>query len=66
MVHMRQPFFSIAASIIFSLLGLVYAIDAIHGNTVTMAGAVISPSLLWAITGTMLLMGYFSLVHLKD
>ena len=66
MVHMRQPFFSIAASIIFSLLGLVYAIDAVHGDTVTMAGANASPSLLWAIAGMMFLMSYFSLVHLKD
>ncbi len=66
MVHMRQPFFSIATSIIFSLLGLVYGIDAIHNNAVVIAGAEVSPSALWTIAGTMFLMAYFALVHLHD
>ncbi len=66
MVHMRQPFFSIATSIIFSLLGLVYGIDAIHNNTIIIAGAEVSSSALWAIAGIMFLMAYFALVHLND
>jgi len=66
MIHIHQPFFSISASAIFGALGLGYAIDAVHNVPTTIAGVALGTPEAWALSGLLLLMAYFSLVHLTD
>jgi len=64
MIHIRQPFFSIAASAVFGLLALL--LDAATNSVVVIGGTELTSSAAWALTGVLFLMAYFSLVHLKD
>jgi len=66
MIHIRQPFFSIAASAVFGLLALLFGIDAATNSVVVIGGTELTSSAAWALTGVLFLMAYFSLVHLKD
>lgn len=63
---MRQPFFSIANSIIYIALGLVFGVAGTAGDTIQFGTFTFSSSALWALTGIMFLMAYFSLVHLRN
>lgn len=66
MIRIRQPFFSITTAIVFSLLGLLHAIDAVNGTTLVIGGAELAPGAEWALTGILFLMAYFAIVHMKD
>lgn len=66
MIHMRQPFFSIANSVIYIALGMVFGIAGTAGHTVQFGTLVFDASALWALTGIMFLMAYFSLVHIRE
>jgi hypothetical protein len=66
MVHIRQPFFSIATATIFAILGLVLGLGAGEGTEVMLGTYTLSAGAAWALTGLMFLMAYFALVHLKD
>ena len=65
MVHIRQPFFSIATAVIFAALGFAFAMSAYADMPAMLGGAELSASVATALSGLMLLMAYFSLVHLK-
>lgn len=66
MVHIRQPFFSIASASVFGILGLLFGIDAARNSAVMIGGAELTQGATWALTGVLFLMAYFALVHLKD
>ncbi len=70
MVHLRQPFFSIAAAAIFGLLGLLYGANAVADIPITIAmfgfEAVITPVMNYVAAGLMFVMAYFALAHLKN
>jgi len=66
MVHIRQPFFSIAAASVFGILGLLFGIDAARNSVVIIGGVELAQNAVWALTGVLFLMAYFALVHLKD
>lgn len=65
MVHIRQPFFSIAAASIFGALGLIYGVGAMVGYPFILLDAELDPTVGYALSGLLLLMAYFSLVHLR-
>lgn len=65
MVHIRQPFFSIATATIFGGLGLIYGIGANDGYPVVLGGAELDSVYGYALSGLLFLMAYFALVHLK-
>jgi hypothetical protein len=66
MVHIRQPFFSIAAAAIFGALGLMGGMSIMTNSPVVFGGNELNDQTLWSFIGVMFLMAYFSLVHLKE
>ncbi len=66
MIRIRQPFYSIASSIVFTAHAILYGVNAINGVYFSIGNAMFSPSVTWAMSGLMFLMGYFSLVHIRD
>ncbi len=65
MLHIRQPFYSITTSGIFTLLGLLFGLEATKGTMVPLGVVELSPSMTWGLTGILFLMAYFALVHLR-
>lgn len=69
MVHLRQPFFSIASAAIFGVLGLMYGANAASGVPIVIGmfgfEAVVPPVMNTVVAGLMFVMAYFALVHLK-
>ena len=65
MIEMRQPFFSIANSAIFMVLGVFFGSLGTTGEAVSLGYLSMPSQALWAATGLMFIMAYFSLVHLK-
>ncbi len=66
MVHIRQPFFSIAAATLFGALGLMGGMSIMTHSSVVFGGTELNDPTLWMFVGVMFLMSYFSIVHLKD
>lgn len=66
MIHIRQPFFSIATAAIFALLGLGAACIAVNPEPLIIMGEEAPKQVLWAFTGLAFVMAYFALVHLKN
>lgn len=66
MLHIRQPFLSIAMAIIFSVLGLMYGLATAKEVNVVLGTIELNASASWALTGIMFLMAYFAMVHIKD
>jgi len=66
MLHVRQPFFSLAVASFLSALALLHGMGLATGNAVVIAGFELSDSAGWAVVGVMFLLAYFALVHLKD
>jgi hypothetical protein len=66
MIHIRQPFFSIATAVIYGILGVIIGQGAGQSTTVMLGSLELNQATGWALTGVLFLMAYFSLVHLKD
>jgi len=66
MIHIRQPFFSIANAAVFALLGLGAACLAVNAEPLVIMAQEAPKQALWAFVGLSFLMAYFSLVHLKN
>jgi len=66
MVHIRQPFFSIVAAVIFGLLGTLYGLSAGQGSGAVLGSIELNVPVTWALSGVMFLMAYFALVHIKE
>jgi len=65
MIHMRQPFHSIATAAVFLVFGVLFGGAAISQSGVTFADVTLNEQATWAATGLMFVMSYFSLVHLR-
>ena len=65
LIHMRQPFFSIANATIFLVLGIFFGGASIAAQPVAFADLEMGVQISWVITGVCFVMAYFSLVHLK-
>lgn len=65
MIHMRQPFYSIASAATYLLCAIGLGLLAATPDAVLLFGTTAPSSALWALCGLMFLMAYFSLVHLK-
>jgi len=66
MIHIRQPFFSIATAAIFALLGLGAGCLAVNTDALIIMGETAPDQALWAFSGLAFVMAYFALVHLKE
>lgn len=65
MVHMNEPFHSIAAAAMFGIFGLLFGAAAISEVPVIIADLSLNMTAAWMISGVSFVMSYFSLVHLK-
>ncbi len=65
MIHMRQPFFSIASATTYLLCAVGLGWLAVTPDSVSLYGIPASSAVLYTLCGLMFLMAYFSLVHLK-
>lgn len=65
MLHIRQPFYSITTSGIFTILGLLFGLEAAKGTTVPLGVVDLNSAMTWGLTGLLFLMAYFALVHLR-
>ncbi len=65
MIHMRQPFFSLATASIFLVLAILSGGSAISGQPIEFADVVFTQVPAYMMTGLMFIMAYFALVHLK-
>lgn len=65
MITMRQSFYSITASIIFSGFGIFFACAASYNWQVLIDAWKMPSEFSWGVAGLMFLMAYFSLAHLK-
>lgn len=65
MLHIRQPFFSIATATIFAALGLIYSLGVQMNLPPVLIGVELDPVMGYVMSGLFFLMAYFSLVHLK-
>lgn len=65
MVEMKQPFFSIAAAILFALWGLAHGVRSAMELPVSINGWDMPLWFSYAITGLMFVMAYFALTHLR-
>lgn len=65
MIQMKQPFYSIAAAVIFVAWGIVHGVRSVQQWEVMIGGWAMPIEVSYAITGLMFVMAYFSLIHLR-
>lgn len=65
LVHIRQPFHSIATATVFLILAIFFGGAALSNAPVHFADLELGLRTMWTMTGLMFVMSYFSLVHLR-
>jgi hypothetical protein len=65
MIEMKQPFYSIAAAIIFATWGLIHGIRSVQQWNLQVGSWDMPIWFSFAIAGLMFVMAYFSLAHMR-